>query len=1524
MPKITGTATFNIEGSSNNKVSKDDGKLNLSFVTDAESLIENTGSDVNNNTKTQLVSSVIETKNTIYVQGLSHLVNGKRMAAQTSGNVPSVAISQASEVLDVDKVESLVEAFQNNLRKFELSNPRQWLSINNHAPRMESVVEKTNDENKVFESTTEKYVVRLDYKIDNLTTDPETSSFTYTTDEIVGSANVDNIETNMFLVVDKYVKDENSKWVYSTSSLATEISTEFPLKGDFTTTINEKEMYVGTIETSVENPEKKNTDINGLNISYMNLNKRFLSGLQSGNTIGKTYSLKDNDKRYKQRGGYILGPDVDMSRRVLKDLDLSDINLHNADFSNTKFINIKSGKIQGTPILPKGYKIMNRYIVGPFVNLENAVLRDEDFTGMNLSGVNLTGANLNRITSGNVTHDKNTKLPTNYKIVNGYIIGPGVNLTNAKLMNTDLSDNIYLSHVNAKGVDFTGAKLTGATLENADLSSAILTGIQTGNIKGGTIEKKSIVKLPEKYMFYNGFIIGSGTNLDKIFLSFFDFRLLKENNVKLTNISGTPFLPNGYKKIGGFIVGKYIDFSNEDLSSLDFSDMDVSNSIFTGANISLLNLTDTIMNNVVSGNIEQAPFFAKENTYKLFNGFLIGPGVNFSGAQLAEANLISASLNGALALNISGIPKLSDSYKLVNQNIVGPNINLTGANFEYEDLSKTDLRGVKSGQIVSNETTILPTGYKLIGGYIIGKNVILTDADLSNLDLSETTLEGVVSGNVKTNSETKFPYGYEEINGYIVGKGVVLQGANLRDFYLSYLNLENVDLRNANLTNVNFQNSILTGALLEGIISDGVTITVNTKLPTGYKEKKGYIIGKGVVLRNANLRNMDLRNMDLRNVNFQNVNFQNANLSDTQLEGVISGNVKTNSKTTFPDGYKKINGYIVGKGVNLTDADLNGEDLTNLNISGANLTNADLSNTTLKMVISGNIKININTKFPTGYREANGHIVGKGVDLKNGRLINVDLSDIDLSDSLLEKVAGRNVYINDKTKFPKGYTVKDGYIFGKDVSFEYVTLSDIDLSDIDLSGVNMRRCSSNNVTINENTKLPARYVVRKGIILGKDVNLKDAYLSGIDLRNIDLRNAILDGVRSEYVSSDSNTVLPNGYMVLDGHIVGPNVNLRNMTINLSGQSEKTVNYSGINFEGAHLSCKEGFDNRIFTGANLKKANLTELDFDLCNFSNVDMTEANVDKVGFTSCTFNSTILKRISGEGISIDSSTLSNTDLSYSNLKISTLTNTDFTSTNIQGCDFSSPDELDVADATRISNCNFNGLDMIETRFQNTRLHNNKFIDCYLVDANLKGISEGSGNDFSNAFLSGADLRGSKLVDSDFTNCELSYTDFTNANLYLSTFTSAILVNTIFKNSRLDNANLSGVDLSGVDLSGVRMWSVNLSEADLSGADLSRVKIRNSDLTGANLSGADLSSAESAGADLTGANLSGADLSRADLSRVDLIRVNLSGADLSGAYLIGANLSGADLSGADLQDVITNENTTGPDSKKGWDGKLT
>ena len=488
MVLITGNATFNAESISNNKVSKDDGKLNLSFVKEATSIIENTGSDVNNNQKEQLVTSVFENqlgqgeKKKTYVQGFSRLVTGERMAAQNSGSVPSVGLSQASEVLDAEKVNNLKEAFQNNLRKFEASNPRQWLAINNHAPFMESIVEETNNNNKIFESETEKYIVRLDYTIDHKTSDDKlflNTSFTYSKDDVQGSANVDDIETTMFLVVDKYVKDENGKWVYSTSSLANEIVTEFPQKGDFTTTINDKEIYVGTIEASVNDPTNK--DINGLDITEMNFNQKLLTNLKSGNTTGITPLLNENTK-YRQINGDIFGPGVDMSNRILKDIDLRGMNLNDANFINTKFINVKSGKITGRPNLSDDYKLINTYIVGPFVNLENALLRDSNLSNINITGANLTGANLNRITSSNVTHDENTKLPDNYKIVKGYIVGANVILEdNLDFRSADLSE-VSFYNVNVKSADFTGANLTGTILEKADFTDANLSGIISGMI----------------------------------------------------------------------------------------------------------------------------------------------------------------------------------------------------------------------------------------------------------------------------------------------------------------------------------------------------------------------------------------------------------------------------------------------------------------------------------------------------------------------------------------------------------------------------------------------------------------------------------------------------------------------------------------------------------------------------------------------------------------------------------------------------------------------------------------------------------------------------------------------------------------------------------------------------------------------------------------------------------------------------------------------------------------------------------
>jgi hypothetical protein len=79
-----------------------------------------------------------------------------------------------------------------------------------------------------------------------------------------------------------------------------------------------------------------------------------------------------------------------------------------------------------------------------------------------------------------------------------------------------------------------------------------------------------------------------------------------------------------------------------------------------------------------------------------------------------------------------------------------------------------------------------------------------------------------------------------------------------------------------------------------------------------------------------------------------------------------------------------------------------------------------------------------------------------------------------------------------------------------------------------------------------------------------------------------------------------------------------------------------------------------------------------------------------------------------------------------------------------------------------------------------------------------------------------------------------------------------------------LRGAELRGAFLSGMDLFGARLVAADLRGADLGGAGLGSADLREADLSGANLFEADLSDANLIGADLSGANLTGADLNEA------------------------------------------------------------
>ena len=91
------------------------------------------------------------------------------------------------------------------------------------------------------------------------------------------------------------------------------------------------------------------------------------------------------------------------------------------------------------------------------VDLSYASLRGATLTGANLSKATLTGANLTGV-RGQLAAADDITLRTNYQIINNYIVGPKVDLSNADLTNANLI----------------GADLTGATLNETIGTGAIL------------------------------------------------------------------------------------------------------------------------------------------------------------------------------------------------------------------------------------------------------------------------------------------------------------------------------------------------------------------------------------------------------------------------------------------------------------------------------------------------------------------------------------------------------------------------------------------------------------------------------------------------------------------------------------------------------------------------------------------------------------------------------------------------------------------------------------------------------------------------------------------------------------------------------------------------------------------------------------------------------------------------------------------------------------------------------------------
>ena len=99
----------------------------------------------------------------------------------------------------------------------------------------------------------------------------------------------------------------------------------------------------------------------------------------------------------------------------------------------------------------------------------------------NLDGFDLSTFNLTNVESEGITGSP--VLPNNWKLANGYLVGPTANLNYANLSGVDLAGSdlagANLANANLSGADLSSTNLKGANLQYANLSSAVVTGVVT-------------------------------------------------------------------------------------------------------------------------------------------------------------------------------------------------------------------------------------------------------------------------------------------------------------------------------------------------------------------------------------------------------------------------------------------------------------------------------------------------------------------------------------------------------------------------------------------------------------------------------------------------------------------------------------------------------------------------------------------------------------------------------------------------------------------------------------------------------------------------------------------------------------------------------------------------------------------------------------------------------------------------------------------------------------------------------------
>ena len=501
------------------------------------------------------------------------------------------------------------------------------------------------------------------------------------------------------------------------------------------------------------------SNLTGANLTNTDLSGANLTGVRAEKIVGVPVALPEGWVQIKR---FLLGPTADLTSMTFNNLDFSDLNLQGADFTSSTLTNVvlantdltdagldavSGSALTGEPkALPAAWTLREGFLLGPTANLSSLTLTDIDFTTVDISQATFSQAtivrgNLSGIDFQNISMDSATvidsdisdanfeavdlsglhtsgliglpnTLPDGWELFNGFLIGPGANLTGEDFTNTDFTAinlaGVILQDANLTGADLTGVDLTstvisGATLTEANIEGTDLTGVDLTGVTSALL-KGTPIGLDENWTLFNGFLIGPGANL-----SAYDWSGLDLRNFELGGVS--------------FVGG---NLSRANLAGMDLSGINLTGANLTGANLTKTILTDATLDQIRARDIIGKPIDVPE-PFLFTHGFILGPTANLDSADLTGLSLKQIDLTGASL----------KQAKLKNADLRGAT--LTGTAVDGADFTGAKLLQVISGEITGTPAA-LPSNFTFSKGTFKVILVLTPTPKLNGLGKVATTM----------------------------------------------------------------------------------------------------------------------------------------------------------------------------------------------------------------------------------------------------------------------------------------------------------------------------------------------------------------------------------------------------------------------------------------------------------------------------------------------------------------------------------------------------------------------------------------------------------------------------------------------------------------------------------------------------------------------------------------------------------------------------------------------------------------